>query len=302
MFAFAQQEKDTMSDSEYIGLEGLDLLNASSGELSSEDFSILEGMSPVSLRLLNSACQRICVSKGVEIPHEGAMPYHLFFLKKGKLAIAKHLDSKLKVIGHLLPGNVYGEFGVLRGRPRNASVITVEDSEVLCVEMSAVRQVVDADKGFKDALEGLFRQRLLSNSFIRHPVFRAIPNEARNALARELPVKYYERGAQIFKQGDAPVGVHLILSGDVDISLHKESGSDVLLETRSEPDVLGESCLGGKAMSYSATAASDLDILLLDKEAIRAIQARHASFLSELGPYINKRNEQMQVRFKLTGA
>ena len=298
MFAFAQQENDTMPESEYIGLDGLDLLNAASGELCSEDFPILEGMSPINLRLLNSACQKINVSKGVEIPHEGAMPYHLFFLRKGKLAIAKHLDNKLKVIGHLLPGNVYGEFGVLRGRPRNASVITMENSEVLCVEVSAVRQILDADKGFRDALEGLFRQRLLSNAFLKHPVFRAIPNEARNALARELPVKYHERGAQVFKQGDAPAGVHLILSGDVDISLHKESGSDVLLETRSEPDVLGESCLGGKTMAYSATAASDVDILLLNKETICAIQTRHASFLSELGPYINKRNEQMQVRFK----
>ena len=168
--------------------------------------------------------------------------------------------------------------------------------------MSAVRQILDVDTAFRDAINSLFRQRLLSTFFLRHPVFRVMPAEARNALANELPVQFHERGSQVFKQRDAPAGVHLILSGEVDISLHHEPDSDVLLETRNEGDMLGEACLGGKEMAYSATAVSDLDLLLLDKDTIRAIQAKHTSFLTGLGPFINKRNEQTQSRLKQISA
>jgi len=291
-------EDKGVNELEYLGLDGLELLNTCPGELNAGNFPILKDVSPVSLRLLNASSHKITVSKSVQVPHEGAMPYHLFFLKKGKLAIAKHLDNKLKVIGHLLPGSVYGEFGVLRGRPRNASVITVEASEILCADMSTVRQILDVDKDFKVALERLFRQRLLDNFFLKHPLFRVIPNVVRNTLARELPVQFHERGTQIFKQGNISGNVHLILSGDVDISLHRESGADVLLETRSEPDVLGESFLVSRGIPYTATAASDLDLLLLDRGAIRTIQAKHSAFLTSLDAYIKKRNEKTQARLR----
>jgi len=305
MYVAAQHcaaEDKGVHDLEYLGLDGLELLNTCPGELHAGNFPILKDVSPVSLRILNASSHKITVGKGVQIPHEGTMPYHLFFLKRGKLAVAKHLDNKLKVIAHLLPGSVYGEFGVLRGRPRNASVITVEASEILRTDMSTVRQILDVDKNFRAALESLFRQRLLGNFFLKHPLFRVIPSTVRNTLARELPVQFRERGTQIFRQGNTSVNAHLILSGDVDISLHQESGTDMLLETRSEPDMLGESFSDGRGVPYTATAASDLDLLLLDRNAIRIMQAKHPGFLTGLDAYIKKRNEETQVRLNHVSA
>ena len=285
-------------DNDFLDLSGV-RPPSETALLSPEKFPILEGMSPIHLRILNEASRVMHVSKDVEMLHEGDAPHDMYFIESGRLAIAKHVGTQLKIIAQLGPGNVYGEFGALRRKSRYASAYTAEPCRIIRVELSAVQQVLEVDPAFKERLTKLLTCRMLDSFFFSHPVFQELPEATRTALAKELPIRFFERGARIFSQGDAPTGVYLILSGEVEVRYLNKVGAEVLLEIRRDNDMIGEVVQkNGTALAYSAIAASDLDALMLDKETMTKLHRHHPKTFAQLEKYINKRSEKSVKRLR----
>ena len=267
--------------------------------LSAAEFPILEGLSPLSLRILNNASRIMNVSKGVEMLHEGDTPHDLYFIKHGKMAIGRQAGTQLKVIAQLGAGEIYGEFGALRKKSRYASVYTAESSVIVRVELSAIQQVLEADSEFHKRLEALLTQRMLSSFFFSHPVFHTLPDKERTELARTFPIHFYERNSRIFSQGKTPQGVYLILSGEVEVCYRTRSKEERLLEIRRDNDILGEVAIkNGTELAYSAIAVSNVDVLILDKAAMKVMHDQHPKSFETLEAYINKRSERTVLRLK----
>ena len=286
-------------DDDFLDLSGIHAESQKRELLSDSEFPILEGLSPLSLRILNNASRLMNVSKGVELLHEGDAPHDLFFIKQGKIAIGRQSGTQLKVIAQLGAGDIYGEFGVLRKKSRYASVYTAEPSVIVRVELSATQQVLEADSDFHKRLELLLTRRVLDSFFFSHPVFHALPQTGRSELVKTLPIHFYERDSQIFSQGDKPEGVYLILSGEVEIRYRRSSDEESLLEIRRDNDVLGEVAnKNGTEMAYSAVATSNVDMLILDKEVMKTLHDQHPKSFESLDSYIKKRAERTVMRLK----
>jgi len=285
---------------EFLDLSGIHGNTGISKELlSAKDFPILEGLSPLSMRILNNASQIMHVSKDVEMLHEGDTPHDLYFIKQGTMAIGRQSGNQLKVIAKLKSGEIYGEFGALRKKSRYASVYTAEASTIIKVELSAIQQVLEADSKFHSRLEALMTHRMLDSFFSSHPVFHALPDRERNELSRTLSVQTYDRNVRIFTQGKPPTGVYLILSGEVEVRYTNKSKEERLVEIRRDNDLLGEVAIkNGTELAYSAVAASNVDILELDKPAMKAMHDQHPETFKNLENYINKRAERSVVRLK----
>jgi protease PrsW len=287
------------ADSDFLDLSGVRPPKNQAALLNAKAFPLLEGLSPVSMRILQQAARVMHVSKGVEMLHEGDTPHDLYFIETGKLAIGKQVGTQLRVIAQLGPGNIYGEFGVLRKKARYASVYTVEPSRIIRVEISAIQQVLDSDAAFKEHLTRLLTQRMLDSFFFSHPVFSGMPIETRNALSRALQIRFFERGSRIFSQGDKPTGVFLVLSGEVEVRYLNKAGAEVLLEIRRDNDLLGEvATKNGAELAYSAIAASDVDLLELNPETMRILREHHPAATNQLETYIDKRTTQTVKRLK----
>jgi len=282
----------------------LDLSNIRSPQeqtklLNSQDFPILQNVSPINLRFLNSASYIMHVSKGVEILHEGDMPDDIYFVCDGKLSVARKIDGKLKVLAYLHSGDVYGEFGALRKKSRYASVFTAEPCRIIRVDLRTTRQVLEVDPDLENKLTQILSYRMLDSFFFTHPVFKNLPDDIRTALARELPSRFIKRGERIFSQGGTPDSVYIILSGKTEIRYRNQAGTEVLLEIRRDADMLGELAQNhGNALAYSAVAASDLDMLKLDTGAMQTIEKFHPDTLKILGAFIDKRAEHTMQRLK----
>jgi len=267
--------------------------------LNDRDFPILKGISPINLRILNSSSRVMHVSKGVEMLHEGDTPHDLYFVSQGELSIARKVGGDMKLLARLHPGDVYGEFGALRKRSRTASVFTEQPSRIIRVDLDAVHQVLEADPDFRERLNELLKLRMLDSFLFIHPVFRSLPAETRQALARELPTIFVRRGERIFSQGDTPKGIYLILSGEVEVRYLNREGAEVLLEIRRDSDMLGELARNhGKELAYSAVASSDVDLLQMDQESMRILEKHHAATFKKLGAFIDKRAEHTIRRLK----
>jgi len=286
-------------DQEFLDLSGINTPRSSQATLSAEEFPVLKNLSPLSLRILNDASRAMHVSKGVEMIHEGDEPHDLYFIKTGKISIAKQHGQRVKVLAQLSKGDVYGEFGTLRQKTRFASAFTAVASEIIRVEMSAVQQVIDADPHFKDALNKLLSQRMLDSFLFSHPVFQTLPDEKRLQISNEFNLHFYNRDSRLFTQGEKPQGIFLILSGEIEVHYLNRERNDILVEIRRDNDVVGElASKNGTSLAYSAIAASDLDVLLLDASAMKIIHTYHPETLQKLENYINTRATRTKERLQ----
>ena len=286
-------------DQEFLELSGINSHSSPRTILSDEEFPILKGLSPLSLRILNDGARLIHVAKDVELLHEGDKPHDLCFIKQGKISIAKRNAGKLKILAQLGTGEVCGEYGILRKKTRYASVFTAEASDIIRIELSAVEQVLDADPRFNKQLNKLLNQRMLDSFFFSHPIFKDIPRDTRIELSKELTVHAYGHNNRLFTQGEKPTGVFLILSGEIEVHYLNYNRDELLLEIRRDNDLVGElAAKNGTSLAYSAISASDVDALHLDARTMKSIRDHHPETFNLLQQYINKRAEQTAERLK----
>ncbi len=255
--------------------------------LNAEKFSILSGVSPLNLRILNQASHLLNVSQGVEMMHAGDTPHDLYFINKGSVSIGKKINDEMKVVAKLIAGNFYGEYGAMRGKTRFASVYTAEKSEIIRVDLNAVQQVFDADEAFKSRVYTVMQERLLKSFLFSYSAFRKLSSTVRDILTKDLEVVELERDNMLFREGDEAKKFYLILSGEAELTVNVDDVPTVL-EVRRENGVLGEVRREeGKKYAYGVYAANGLDLLVLDKKSMQNIQKANSEALLLLKQMMN---------------
>jgi len=274
--------------SDFLDLSNINIVTNSL--LSEEKFHVLRGLSPLNMRILNGACRLIDVAQGVETLHEGDTPRDLYFIQQGYVSISKEIGHERKVITTLKAGDIFGEFAILRNKNRYASVYTSASSQIIRVTADAIRQVLEADQGFQERLQSILAKRMLNSFLFCHPIFQTLPEHLRQLFSQDLEIICTSCDTRILSQGEETHGITLIISGSVEVYHTDASGKEHLLEIRRNHDVLGELAIEeGKKSAYSATAASDLDLLPLNNQAMLYIKNKHAETFKRLEVYIHKR-------------
>ncbi len=280
-----------INDDGFLELSGINV--TSKEELSPKVFDILKGLTPLSLRVLNQASRTMTVAKGVQMMHAGDTPHDLYFIAKGSIAITKEIHGQMNLLAKLEAGNIYGEYGALRGKTRFASVHTAETSTIIRVDLKAIQQVIDVDEAFRNRIYAIMRQRLLSSFLFGHPVFKNISKESRDKLSQALTIVEVARDEELFKAGDAAEHYYIVLSGEAEISVGTGK-KKVVLEIRRDNHVLGEVRSDkGTKYAYTAQAANNLDLLLLDKKSMQLIHLIEPEVMARL-------NQVMGTQMKKT--
>jgi len=280
---------------DFLDLSNINIITHSL--LSEEEFPILKGLSPLNMRILNGSSRVLEIDQGVETLHEGDNPRDLYFIRKGCVSITKNNGQQRTVIANLKAGNVFGEFSILRNKPRYASVYTAEASEIIRINAAAVHQVLEADQAFKDRLQAMLSQRMLNSFLFSHPIFQTLPQNLRLQFSKDLKTIFRPVDSQLLTQHEEVQGMMLILSGSIEIYHRDHSGKEHLIEIRRDHDVIGELTSNqGKTSAYSAIASSDLDILPLNHQAMLYIKKHHPETLKRLEAYIHKRAQHTAKR------
>ncbi len=285
-----------INDEGFLELSGVHD-EASKNVLNGEDFPILAGLSPLSLRVLNQASHVIHVVQGVEMMKAGDTPHDLYFIRKGSVNVAKENHGEIKAIAKLIAGNFYGEYGALRGKARFASVYTAEPSEIVRVDLNAVQQVFDADDAFKQRFYQVMHERLLHSFLFSHPVFKQSASAARDMMAKHLQILELERDEMLFKDGDDAENYYLIVSGEAEITIMLNDIPTVL-EVRRENSLLGEARTAGKKYAYGVYAANSMDLLKLDQSTLQVIQKADPKAISLLNEMIKHSAKKTALMMK----
>ncbi|MDQ6989059.1 MAG: cyclic nucleotide-binding domain-containing protein [Mariprofundaceae bacterium] len=284
----------------FLELSGVNQIGVSNDALNAQRFPILQGMSPLNLRVLNQYSRIMHVSKGVEMMHAGDTPHDLYFIAEGSIAVAKQHAGKMKVIAQLKAGDVYGEYGALRGKTRFASIYTAQDSKIIRIDLNSFQQVIDADEDFRTRIFKLMKERMLNSFLSGHPVFAGLDQGERMGLSQGLTLIDLPRDELLFEAGSAASDHYMILSGEAEVRVRSEK-QEMVVEIRRDNDVLGETrAAKGSKYAYSVCAVNNLDLLLLNQAAMLHIKQLAPSVLPLLAQFMTKQAKKTTVAIQKT--
>jgi CRP-like cAMP-binding protein len=105
---------------------------------------LFQGVNPEELTDLARHAGNRRLVRGDVLFNEGEEPDALYVVLRGRVAIAnKSFDGRESVVALMEPGDLFGEMGMLDGRPRSAEGRALEPSEVLVLEYGPVRDLLE---------------------------------------------------------------------------------------------------------------------------------------------------------------
>jgi len=103
-----------------------------------------------------------------------------FVIHSGEISIVKISEGVEKILAILKPGDIFGEMGVLEGKPRTATAVAQTDVVVLVLDLQGLRSLVSAQPHFAYQLGKILSQRIvqsyrhLTNLAIENPKLRVV--------------------------------------------------------------------------------------------------------------------------------
>lgn len=115
----------------------------------------------------------------------------MFAVISGRLKIQNISDEgKILILGYLEPGAVFGEIAVLDTKPRTASVVAIEPSELIVIERRPFLQFIETHPSVAIKLMTAICERLrATDEFLENMAFTSIPTRLIRML-RVLAEKY----------------------------------------------------------------------------------------------------------------
>lgn len=95
---------------------------------------LFKSLDPASLEQVSTMLSRENIRAGRVIVNEGEPSDKLFLIVNGIVVVKKiAVNESEKILAYLMPGNTFGEVGILEGKPRSATVAALTDTEVIVV-------------------------------------------------------------------------------------------------------------------------------------------------------------------------
>jgi CRP/FNR family transcriptional regulator, cyclic AMP receptor protein len=134
-------------------------------------------------------------------------------------------------------------------------------------------------------------------------LFSDLGRETQNFLAQRLQPRSFAPGEYIFRRGDPGGELYLVTSGEVELSVTRNSGEKLVLETVEARGFFGEvSLLDGEARSADAVAVVSTETLRLDRDALQVMFAKHPTSAFEVIGQVTRRLRQANAMLRHTAA
>jgi CRP-like cAMP-binding protein len=109
---------------------------------------------------------------------EGEPGEELFIIQKGSIKITKIVENKEVLLAMLKPGDILGEMALLEGKPRTASAVAYEDSDVMAMNKANFELIIKNQPQLIAKITTLLADRIwliykqLANTMMKNPLGR----------------------------------------------------------------------------------------------------------------------------------
>ena len=238
---------------------------------------------------------------GQLIIKEGDPGRSFFIIVEGKVRIFKvGPDEKEITLAHLGEGAFFGEMALLSGAPRTANVVAEEDTEILEVTDTVLRELAGKYPQVVSSLKNFYRQRLLNNVMAISPLFKDFDPAERKSIAEKFKMKQASDREVLITEGKNSDGLYVVLHGAVLVA--KQDKHPIELAKLKEGDIFGEmSLLTRKPATATVTAQGNSILLRLPRENFQELVLTHPQILELVSELTEKRKSATEAVLKGQG-
>ncbi len=109
--------------------------------------------------------------------------HEMYIIKSGRVKVVKTKGSEEKLLSLLGPGSLFGEMALIEAKPRSATVVALEKTEVLMVTYTDLEQILSSKPEFLYKLIKVFCKRIRFTSCqINNFSIKSIPGRIADLL------------------------------------------------------------------------------------------------------------------------
>ena len=223
------------------------------------------------------------------IIQQGSLGDSFFVICAGSVKVYRVDGDQRRDIATLSEGTFFGEMALLSGAARTASVEAAsEDTQLLEISAPLLTELSLKYPTVSTALKKFCRQRLLTNVMSSSALFAPFSRTERRQLVERFRARDVNKGDVLIKEGQRSDGMYVVLSGEIEVRLGKQS-----VAALKEGDIFGEMSLLTKAPATATCAAARRTSLLrLPREDFDQIVLSHPQILVLVSELTDERKKQ----------
>jgi len=224
----------------------------------------------------------------------GLVSEHLYMIMEGEIGLYLTVDKNEDpyFLQPRIRGETVGDFAVLNGGKHLVSGIAHRKTRLACFPAFAFELLVDIDPNILahvyETAAALSRQVMLARVYVS--LLGSIPTPKMNQLLEDTSTTHLEAGETLFLQGDEADGLHIVVSGRLNIESTDSDGNKIAIGEVSSNQCIGEFALlteSSRTASVYATRRST--IALLSRERFNAVILDDSAMIGSLTRIIVQR-------------
>ncbi len=137
-------------------------------------------------------------------------------------------------------------------------------------------------------LEDLVADRVLKLRSL--PLFLTLDTDDLELLARNSELRRFGQGEPVLRFEEKQIRMHMLVKGRVDITIPNSQGMNVAIATLDQGNFFGESALlSRQTTTANIRAKDDVEVLLLDTQALLQVLNRNPNILANIDSVIEQR-------------
>ena len=231
-------------------------------------------------------------SPGELIIREGDPGRSFFIIVEGRVRIYKiGPDLKEITLAHLGEGAFFGEMALLSGAPRTANVAAEEETGILEVTDTVLRELAAKHPQVVHSLKNFYRQRLLNNVMAISPLFKDFDPSERKSIVEKFRMRQAAPGEVLIEEGAGSDGLYVVLHGTVQVV-----AKDIEIARLKEGEIFGEmSLLTREPASATVRADGNAILLRLPRENFQELVVTHPQILALVSELTEQRRSTIDA-------
>ncbi|KAA3660731.1 MAG: cyclic nucleotide-binding domain-containing protein [Chloroflexi bacterium] len=228
---------------------------------------------------------------GVVIIRQGDMPDKFYIISSGRVEVIEQQDDGIeKFIATLQAGDYFGEIGLMRQTPRNATVRALTNVDVMAMDYATFVSWLESSPVIQEELEALVRQR---TGPLKMPMSgitdRLTPKKKRKRQTGFFETQglehaaMYAPGETIIQQGDPSEKFYIIVEGLVEVTHQNDAGDVDVVRQLGEGDFFGEiGLLERRQRNATVRALTAVQVVTFSRESFMRWMQNSPQSLAQL--------------------
>ena len=223
---------------------------------------------------------------------QGEFEETFFVILAGRVQVTA--EEAHEPLGHLGPGEFFGEMAALTGYPRSATVTTTEPSLLLEVTKEAFLALVDRSPTVKAEVDRQYVERSLDNQLSRIPLFADLDTGALDQFRSKAILRTLKKGELVFREGEPGDSFFLVRNGFGKVSREK-GGEEFVINYLKGGTYFGEmAIIGNEPRTASVMAVTRMEVVQFRREDFLEILERHPGVAAKVRREIEERRQWQQ--------